>query len=149
MCFLRVKLCVKLTDIESLMGMEPLFNFVWALVALASVCFWLKQGRRSSADGRSSLVGLVMLVVILFPVISVSDDLWSLQNPAESDTCQRRDHSDGCSHSHFPAAAALPEPIRIEMDLGFQRLEAPLQAELAPFENPTLGFVENRPPPTL
>jgi hypothetical protein len=129
--------------------MELLCNFVWALVAVASICFWLKQGRRSSADGRSSLVGLAMLIVILFPVISVSDDLWSLQNPAEGDTCQRRDHSDGCSHSHFPAAVALPEPVGIELDFGLRRLEAPRLAESALFENPTLGFVENRPPPAL
>jgi len=129
--------------------MEPLFNLVWALVAVASVCFWLKQGRRSSTNGHSSLVGLAMLVVILFPVISVSDDLWSLQNPVERDTCQRRDYSDGSSHSHFPASVALPEPIGVELNFGSQRVEMPWLAELTGFENPAFGIVENRPPPAL
>jgi hypothetical protein len=129
--------------------MESLFNIVWALVATASVYFWLKRGRRTSKGGHFSLVGLTMLVVILFPVISVSDDLWSLQNPAETDTCQRRDHVAGCSQTHFPATAALPEPTRTELKFWFRRLDIPRLAELTATGNPAFGYIENRPPPVF
>ena len=129
------------------MGMEPLFNLVWAFVAMASVYLWLKRGRRTSESGRSSLIGLALLALILFPVISVSDDLWSLQNPTETDSCQRRNQFDGHTQKHFPATAALPEPIGAELPIEFGRLETPRLAELTGAINPAFGFIENRPPP--
>jgi hypothetical protein len=131
------------------MGMEQLFNFVWVFVATASIYLWLKRGRRTPKNGRSSLVGLAMLALILFPVISVSDDLWSLQNPAETDSCNRRAHNANNSNQHFPASAALPEPIGAELNFEFGRLDVPRLAELTAAINPAFGFIENRPPPVF
>ena len=79
-----------------------------------------------------------MLLVILFPVISVSDDLWSVQNPAETDTCQRRDHRDLCSHTSFPAVAALPLPAVAELSFGFQRFSVSLRSFQPIPDNPAL-----------
>jgi hypothetical protein len=129
--------------------MEQLFNLVWMFVATASIYLWLKRGRRNPKNGRSSLVGLAMLALILFPVISVSDDLWCLQNPAETDSYHRRDHGVGSSHQHFPASTALPESIGPELNFGFQRIDVPRVAELALAINPAFGFIENRPPPVF
>jgi hypothetical protein len=129
--------------------MELLCNFVWALVATASVCFWLKLGRCTPKAKHSSLVGLAMLAVILFPVISVSDDLWTLQNPAESDTCLRRDHRDGSFTPHFSIAAAVTEPIGPGLIYGSRRLEIPRLGKLNIADNHLLGFIENRPPPAF
>ena len=94
-----------------------------------------------------SFVALVMLIVILFPVISVSDDLWSIQNPAETDTCQRRDHRVCCSHSIFPAIAALPEPVLAELRFGYQSIAVPHDRPFVDVENPALAPIQNRPPP--
>ena len=127
--------------------MELFFNSVWALVAIASVCLWLRLGRRTLADRHMSFIALVMLIVILFPVISVSDDLWSIQNPAETDSCQRRDHRAYCPHAVFPAIAALPVPILAALNFGFQPLTVPLKLVLPAVENPALGTIQNRPPP--
>jgi hypothetical protein len=129
--------------------MESLFNIVWALVAMTSVCYWLKRGQHTPKGRQSSLVGLAMLVVILFPVISVSDDLWSLQNPAETDTCQRRDHMDRCFHQHFSATAALPEPPHAELQFWSRRVGAPRSVELIANASPAFGYIENRPPPVF
>jgi len=74
--------------------MELFLNFSWALLTIASVCLWMRMERRIGAERRLPLVALALLIVILFPVISVSDDLQVLQNPAESDT--------------FSASAGLP-----------------------------------------
>jgi hypothetical protein len=119
------------------------------LVATASIYLWLKRGRRTSKSGRSSLVALAMLALILFPVISVSDDLWSLQNPAETDSCHRRVHNASSSNLHFPASAALPEPIDAELNIEFGRLDVPRLADLTAAINPAFGFIENRPPPVF
>jgi uncharacterized membrane protein YhaH (DUF805 family) len=64
------------------MGLELYLNYVWALAASVSVGLWLRLGLRRFADRRQSFVGLFPSFVIVFPVISVSDDLWLIQNPA-------------------------------------------------------------------
>ena len=132
--------------IESGLGMELFLNTVWVLVAIASVCFWVRLGRRTDAE-RLSFVALAMLIVMLFPVISVSDDLWSIQNPAETDTCQRRDHRAFCPHSIFPAIAAPPEAAGVELSFSFQRLGAPRHIPLLAVDNPALDPIQSRPPP--
>ena len=128
--------------------MEVLLNSVWALVAIAFVCLWIQLGRRRDADRHLSFIALVMLIVILFPVISVSDDLWSLQNPAETDTCQRRDHRVTCPHSIFPAIATCPEITGVELSFGSQHFGVSLYTPQYILENPAFGSIQNRPPPS-
>ncbi|MGC1462900.1 MAG: hypothetical protein WA802_11910, partial [Terracidiphilus sp.] len=94
-----------------------------------------------------SFVALVMLIVVLFPVISVSDDLWSIQNPAETDTCQRRDHSAACPHASFPAVAALPEAAFLGLTFDVLSHDAPRQAQFFAIQSPALHSIQNRPPP--
>ncbi len=127
--------------------MEFFLNSAWALLAFFIVCLWLHVEPRDHADRRLSFVSLVMLLVILFPVISVSDDLWSLQNPAETDTCLRRDHLASCAHAIFPAMAALPEPVFAVVPFGFQRLTAPLNLPVRAVDNAAFDAIQNRPPP--
>lgn len=58
--------------------MEALLNLLWLVIALFSLAFYLY---RSSRDGRRSLSGftrttaLICALILLFPVISVTDDL--------------------------------------------------------------------------
>lgn len=112
--------------IESSLGMEILLNFAWALMAIACLGLWFRFGRHTGVDRCASFVALVMLLVILFPVISVSDDLWSAQNPSETDTCQRRAHRDCCSHTSLQAVASLPLPVFAELSFGIQRFSVSL-----------------------
>jgi len=83
--------------------MELLLNFAWMLLAAGIVCHWLQIQGREPAGRRLSFIALVMLIVILFPAISVSDDLQSIQNPAEINSGQRRAHLATSPHSVFPA----------------------------------------------
>ena len=128
--------------------MELFFNSVWALVTIAAVCSWFRIERRRNGERRLPLIALSVLVVILFPVISVSDDLWSLQNPAETDTCVRRNQQDSpthvplLSHAFLPAAAA-------EIDYGYARMNAPRLASVRVLATPAVDSIENRPPPPV
>jgi hypothetical protein len=128
--------------------MELFLNSAWALIAIGIVSLWLRLGPRTHAHRRLQFISLVMLITILFPVISVSDDLLSLHNPAETDTCQRRDHLASCPHSIFPPIAVLPEPLRAEPAFGFSRLLAVISLPLLTAETPALGPIQNRPPPS-
>src|ERR1019366_9428776 len=126
--------------------MELFLNFTWMIVAIISGCLWLRLGRRAIADRRMSFVGLVMLIVILFPVISVSDDLWSIQNPAETDTCQRRNHLGNSPNSALHAMSAIPSTGFAGLDLSSRSFSPPLQLRTFSVENPPFRSIQNRPP---
>jgi hypothetical protein len=135
-------------DIESELDMELFLNSVWALVVIAGAWSWLRHGKHSFAAWRTSLVAQAMLVLILFPVISVSDDLWSVHNPAETDTCLKRDHAVVAPHSIFPTASALPEPVFSAVRFGGWLQLASQRTAHVPVSNLVFEAIQNRPPPT-
>jgi hypothetical protein len=70
--------------------MELLLNLAWLLLALPA--FWLWRGRKT-ARGFSSLqclLALVCLLVILFPVISATDDLCAIKAEMEESPTGKR-----------------------------------------------------------
>lgn len=127
--------------------MELVLNLAWALSAVAIICLWLRFGPQANAGRRTQVVALAVLILVLFPVISVTDDLQAVQNPAEVDSCLRRNHVVSNAHSIFPVAAALPLPAFAELPFGFLQLVAPGH-QLAPaVDHPGLNSIQNRPPP--
>ena len=129
--------------------MELLLNLAWAL--LATLMFWLWMCR-ASCQGirRTQLIALAVVIVILFPVISVTDDLQMAQNPAEADAyylCTRRDHVAVSQHSIFPAVATLPPPVFAELSFGFLRFAAPSHLADPLVKIPAMASIQNRPPP--
>ncbi len=74
--------------------MEIFLNLVWAVVSLLLVVCWL----RSDAPERkkiewSVVVALVLLIVLLFPAISMTDDLVAMNAPAEVEHMLRRNEA--------------------------------------------------------
>jgi hypothetical protein len=134
--------------------MESTLNLSWVMLAALMFCLWLQFaphiGPDQRFDGRrAQFVALAVLILILFPVISVTDDLQAIQNPAETDSCQRRDHIVSNAHSIFPAVAALPLPVFAELSFGILRIAAPGRLPAPIFDHPTLASIQNRPPPTV
>jgi hypothetical protein len=91
--------------------MELVLNLGWILTASLMFCVWLRFAPRTPANGRMQFVALAMLILILFPVISVTDDLQTAQYPAIVNSSQRRDHVGSGPHSFFPTVTALPPPV--------------------------------------
>jgi hypothetical protein len=127
--------------------MEFALNTGWVLLAALMFCLWLRFGPRTGTDRRLQFVALALLILILFPVISVTDDLLAAQNPAEVDSCLRRDHATSTPHSIFPAAATLPPSIVAEIPFGFLRFTAPRELSAPTVDHPGLEDLQNRPPP--
>ncbi|MGA9671725.1 MAG: hypothetical protein WBQ94_21115 [Terracidiphilus sp.] len=127
--------------------MELVLNLAWAISAIVIVCSWLRSSPRPDPGRRIQLVSLAVLILILFPVISVTDDLLAAQNPAEVDSCLRRNHVVSHAHSIFPAAATLPLPVFAELTLGFLEVVTPGHPLAPVVDHPGLDSVENRPPP--
>jgi hypothetical protein len=127
--------------------MEIFLNLAWALSAVVFFSIWLRHSCHVGTDRRTQLVALAVLVLILFPVISVTDDLQAMQNPAEADCCLRRDHVVSNAHSLLPAVAALPPPAFAELPFGFLQLTAQGSLASPVVDRYALAPIQNRPPP--
>ncbi len=66
--------------------MELALNLVWLLVCAFTLRWWFHQACARQIDRRAMLKGLLVLaciLVLLFPVISASDDLCAMAAPIE------------------------------------------------------------------
>jgi hypothetical protein len=92
---------------------EILLNCVWLLLGLSLIAAWavhVSRGGTSQADGlrpsrRLQFTALLLLVILLFPVISLTDDIAMCTAPRDAERALRlHDPFDGSQ----PAAALLP-----------------------------------------
>lgn len=127
--------------------MEIFLNFSWAILAVTLVVLWLRIGCRLDQSRRSQIVAIAVLIAILFPVISVSDDLIAAPNPAETDNCQRWDHLVPGSTHLLQLAAVAPPSIRTEIPFGVVQYILPGKPALRIVARPALTSIANRPPP--
>lgn len=77
--------------------MELLLNFAWLLLALPA--YWLWHDARDAATGRrlttlQCLFSLACVLVLLFPIISATDDLRAMraemeESPSKRSICQK------------------------------------------------------------
>jgi hypothetical protein len=82
--------------------MEVLLNLVWLLTALTAGAYVLLRRSRAAV-----VVATLCVVVLLFPIISVTDDLQSDAAVLEETSAVRR-AAPGVAHHLDHAAAALP-----------------------------------------
>jgi hypothetical protein len=129
--------------------MEVLLNLAWAFCSLSLFFLWTKSNTSNPAPRRTQLFALAMVVLLLLPVISLSDDLLAMQGAAETDMSLRRAQvSDNTHASPASTPFGLPEQIAQALTLGgYSRI---LSQETAPAE-PMSGLgraLDSRPPPS-
>ncbi len=127
--------------------MEFSLNLAWTLLSVLILCLWLRVSRRDDTNRRMQFLAIVALILILFPVISVTDDLQAALNPAETDTCLRRDYGIASVHPFFPAISALPPLVPAALAAGALRFAGPVDVSVPVVEQPALSAIRNRPPP--
>lgn len=134
-------------NVELALGMELTLNLGWVLVALWMLFAWLRVAPAAARDRRAQFVALAVVILILLPAISMTDDLMAAQNPAEVDCCVRRDHN--CLHARttVPMTPALPLPSFDGLANGHAHMRAPNPAVAPQVEVPSLVSIQNRPPP--
>ena len=128
--------------------MELFLNLAWLLLAGVLVCLWLQgEGREKAGCGRQ-LLAIAVLIAILFPVISMSDDLLAVQNAFEADNYPRRDHLvPSNNHPIQPALTFIAAAIFAGLGFGFSRFAIPSLVPVFEREHPELVSIGNRPPP--
>ncbi len=71
--------------------MELLLNLLWFSVSLWLVALWARSVRLGhTRQTWSTFVALALLLVLLFPVISMTDDLVAMAAPSEGEHLVRR-----------------------------------------------------------
>lgn len=74
-------------------SVELLLHLAWVALSLTLLCFWGQALRRGDSQRHWHVyIALALLILLLFPVISMTDDLAAFNNPAETEHLFR--HSD-------------------------------------------------------
>jgi hypothetical protein len=135
--------------------LELLFNLIWVVLSTGLLGFWLSTKLRQQDDGvRSSLrvqiAALAVLVIILFPVVSITDDLLVCTAPAKAEHLIRQDLQD-LQHEHTSTTSHLIATL-----LSFQNPSGTLTSahfcsstEAVSSSEQYLSIVGNRPPPRV
>jgi hypothetical protein len=124
---------------------EVILNLAWVLLAAYMVALWLHWAPTAGNERRMQMIWLAVVLAILLPAISMTDDLVAAQNPAEIDCCVRRGHES--PHPVFPAPAALPVPAFTHAAARVLCLLAPGVPDDPAIESSALSPIQNRPPP--
>lgn len=127
--------------------MELTLNLAWMLLATLMLGLWMRYAPREGAPRVIQLVALVVVILILFPAISVTDDLLAAQGLAETDGCPRKGHD--CIHPHSAPQTAqtffLQAIAVLYADSTRTTVTDSLPASLVRI--PALASIQNRPPP--
>jgi hypothetical protein len=132
---------------------ELLLNFAWLVLSASLAILWIKGLRLVSTSSKQpsttvQLLALAMLIVILFPAISMTDDMQALST-AEVEHVTRS--ADLLPNSDQPADLVVPPdanlfPSRSVFNLQtFARVEPSL--EKARPQSGSIRQSANRPPP--
>jgi hypothetical protein len=139
---------------------EILLNCVWLMLGLSLIATWSALGRRqavlrSAADAHSlpsrrvQFIAVLMLVILLFPVISLTDDLARCTAPQETERALRLHDPLDASPSGpalLPAATVWTQLIAAAFrQISHQPIEDAV--ELSSLLEATRLPVDSRPPP--
>jgi hypothetical protein len=70
---------------------ELILNLVWLVASIFLVAAWIWSIRKGYIEFEwATLIALILLIVILFPVISMTDDMVMMRAPAEIEHIMRR-----------------------------------------------------------
>lgn len=107
--------------------MELLLNLAWVLLALPAFWLWRQTPRVRHASKLNCFLVLSCVLVLLFPVISATDDLHALRAEMEEPGPNKhgvRAAADKSPSSHHQAEAALVAWLSLALKF-FSRLEVP------------------------
>jgi len=133
---------------------EIFFNLLWLALSSLLLGLWLfNRGRSADESVRSSagiqFIALALLIVVLLPVVSLTDDLQACTMPAESEHLSRRGDfqavADFTLHAVSVVIAGLSSFDTTPNAHTFACLSLPAENE-----TPSAGYLRilgNRPPP--
>jgi hypothetical protein len=127
--------------------MELVLNLGWTAMATVMCWLWVRHARREGQGRWAQFVSLALVLVMMFVVITMYDDMAMAQNPAETRCFLREDDLGAHMHASLhPAVASIPT---LAAEIPFSTLcFSVLGSHLIPaVKVPALSSIRNRPPP--
>lgn len=112
--------------------MELLLNLAWLLLALPACWLWRRRISRCKLSSLECLLALACVLVILFPVVSATDDLAAMRTEMEESPASKRSlHQANAEKASIwnlrwqgPAALASPVVVFAANREGWQLLSS-------------------------
>ena len=134
---------------------ESLFNLFWLALSSVLLVLWL-QGQRQWSDEplrpsrRMQFVAIAMLILILLPVISLSDDLQAYATPSETEHLARR--GDPIDHNNLLPLIPAALSVMLLFGLAYRRSRTTILTitrSIAPDRTGYRRILGNLPPPQI
>jgi len=127
--------------------MELALNLGWTAVATAMCWLWAQYARREGRGRSVQFISLALVLVMMFVVITMYDDMAMAQSPAETRCFQRED--DLGAHAHAPLHPVVPSTPTVAAVPPFNTFRFAVTGSLhvATVKVPALSSIQNRPPP--
>jgi hypothetical protein len=129
--------------------MELTLNLAWMALVTLMLWLWICRSPREDESRWTQFVALAVIVLILFPAISITDDLIAAQSLAENDSYQRKDHvcSNGLSTQRVVPGLFLP--VVTLPYYSSSRVASPDHFPSFLAKSPAVASIQNRPPPVV
>jgi hypothetical protein len=133
---------------------ELLLNFLWFSLSLTLVLTWVRSVRHGDTkQSWTAFVALVLLLVLLLPVISMTDDLVAMENRTELEHVLRRSEMpllQIASGAAIPDLGMLAVLLLIGFAVLFSRLSRfSLRVALRKVMDGCVRMAGVRPPPAV
>ena len=122
-------------------------NLEWGVLATAMCWLWVRHARREGPGRQVQLIALALVLVNMFVVITMYDDMAMAQNPAETRCLQRED--DLGAHAQAPIHPGVASILTLvaELPLNTFRIAVLRGLPVPTVRIPILSSIQNRPPP--
>lgn len=128
--------------------MELILNLGWIAAATAIVWLCARHAPRTDGGRWTQIVALAVVILILFPVISVTDDLLAAQSPTELESYQRKDHAFANVQPTPLAMLVFILPGLAELSCGLLSIRVPDSLLHRRSGIRLYSAIQNRPPPS-
>ena len=127
--------------------MELALNLGWMAMATAMCWLWVHHARREGRGRWAQLASLALVLVMMFVVITMYDDMAMAQNPAEIRCFQREDDLGAHAHAPLHPAVASTPTLAAELPFNTSSFIVPGSLLVPTVKVPIFSSIQNRPPP--